>query len=146
MIPFPVCKGWKLGNFLTNREHAPNRYISFIIASIYWRPKIPFMNRRDGHKQKKSAKYKFWIIDTPNWFRIPYDAGGYRSVNILTRGCSLKGLSHEIDFKNFDKNVQNLAYLRDAAGFWIYEALRWFYISKSSFIAVNASLCWLNNG
>jgi hypothetical protein len=30
---------------------------------------------------------------------------------------SLKGLSHEIDFKNFDKNLQNLSYLRDAAGF-----------------------------
>jgi hypothetical protein len=30
---------------------------------------------------------------------------------------SLKGLSHEIDFKNFDKNLQNLAKLRDAAGF-----------------------------
>jgi hypothetical protein len=29
----------------------------------------------------------------------------------------LKGLSHEIDFKNFDENLQNLAYLRDAAGF-----------------------------
>jgi hypothetical protein len=29
----------------------------------------------------------------------------------------LKGLSHEIDFKNFDNNLQNLAYLRDAAGF-----------------------------
>jgi hypothetical protein len=29
----------------------------------------------------------------------------------------LKGLSHEIDFKSFDKNLQNLAYLRDAAGF-----------------------------
>jgi hypothetical protein len=29
----------------------------------------------------------------------------------------LKGLSHKIDFKNFDKNLQNLAYLRDAAGF-----------------------------
>jgi hypothetical protein len=29
----------------------------------------------------------------------------------------LKGLSHEIDFKNFDKNLRNLAYLRDAAGF-----------------------------
>jgi hypothetical protein len=27
-----------------------------------------------------------------------------------------KGLSHE-DFKNVDKNLQNLAYLRDAAGF-----------------------------
>ncbi len=33
------------------------------------------------------------------------------------RPCLLKGLSHEIDFKNFDKNLQNLAYLRDAAGF-----------------------------
>ncbi len=30
---------------------------------------------------------------------------------------SLKGLSHEIDFKNFDKNLQNLTLLRDAAGF-----------------------------
>ncbi len=30
---------------------------------------------------------------------------------------ALKGLSHEIDFKNFDKNLQNLAKLRDAAGF-----------------------------
>jgi hypothetical protein len=30
---------------------------------------------------------------------------------------NLKGLSHEIDFKNFDYNLQNLAYLRDAAGF-----------------------------
>ncbi len=29
----------------------------------------------------------------------------------------LKGLSHEKDFKKFDKNLQNLAYLRDAAGF-----------------------------
>ena len=32
----------------------------------------------------------------------------------------LKGLSHEIDFKNFDKNLQNLALLREAAGFWIF--------------------------
>jgi hypothetical protein len=31
--------------------------------------------------------------------------------------CLLKGLSHEIDFKKFDKNVQNLAQLSDAAGF-----------------------------
>jgi hypothetical protein len=29
----------------------------------------------------------------------------------------LKGLSHEIDFKTFDKNLQNLAELRNAAGF-----------------------------
>jgi hypothetical protein len=30
---------------------------------------------------------------------------------------ALKGLSHEKDFKKFDKNIQNLAKLRDAAGF-----------------------------
>ncbi len=29
----------------------------------------------------------------------------------------LKGLSHEKDFKTFDKNLLNLAELRDAAGF-----------------------------
>jgi hypothetical protein len=29
----------------------------------------------------------------------------------------LKGLSHEIDFKSFDKNLQHLAKLRDATGF-----------------------------
>ncbi len=31
--------------------------------------------------------------------------------------CVLKGLSHEIDFKSFDKKLHNLAYLRVAAGF-----------------------------
>ncbi len=30
----------------------------------------------------------------------------------------LKGLSHEIDFKNVDENGQILALLRAAAGFW----------------------------
>jgi hypothetical protein len=35
----------------------------------------------------------------------------------LIDNATLKGLSHEKDFKNFDKNLQNLAYLRDAAGF-----------------------------
>ncbi len=33
---------------------------------------------------------------------------------------ALKGLSHEIDFKNFYKNSQNLALLRDADGFLIF--------------------------
>ncbi len=28
---------------------------------------------------------------------------------IILRGFSLKGLSHEIDFKNFDKKLHNLA-------------------------------------
>ncbi len=33
---------------------------------------------------------------------------------------TLKGLSHEIDFKNVDENGQILALLRAAAGFWIF--------------------------
>jgi hypothetical protein len=36
--------------------------------------------------------------------------------DILLTSHQLKGLSHEIDFKSFDKNLQNLAKLRDAAG------------------------------
>jgi hypothetical protein len=35
IFPFPVCMGQKFGDFLTNREHAPNRYMFFITASIY---------------------------------------------------------------------------------------------------------------
>jgi hypothetical protein len=34
-----------------------------------------------------------------------------KQINVLHNVCNhwLKGLSHEIDFKNFDKNLQNLA-------------------------------------
>ncbi len=35
------------------------------------------------------------------------------SRNTYQRDC----LMRYVDFKNFDKNLQNLAYLRDAAGF-----------------------------
>jgi hypothetical protein len=35
----------------------------------------------------------------------------------LEKYSTLKGLSHEIDFKNVDSNLQNLALLRDASGF-----------------------------
>ncbi len=35
------------------------------------------------------------------------------------QGKCLKGLSHEMDFKYFDKDLQNLTKLRDAAGFLI---------------------------
>jgi hypothetical protein len=38
-------------------------------------------------------------------------------LEIWVSSSYLKGLSHEIDFKNFDKNLQNLTYLRDAVGF-----------------------------
>ncbi len=42
---------------------------------------------------------------------------GKENKNIRETKETLKGLYHEIDFKNFDKNLQNLAYLRDTAGF-----------------------------
>ncbi len=43
---------------------------------------------------------------------------------------SLKGLSHEIDFKNVDENGQILALIRAAAGFWIFRKLLWFFVEK----------------
>jgi hypothetical protein len=45
------------------------------------------------------------------------DSYYFVTLFFLSLKNDLKGLSHEIDFKNFDKNLQNLAYLRDAAGF-----------------------------
>ena len=60
-----------------------------------------------------------------------YHVGAVRRAVVQARRCcggggtsagagkcgGLKGLSHEIDFKNFVKNLQNLVQLRDAAGF-----------------------------
>ncbi len=49
--------------------------------------------------------------------------GGYKILislpctsKLYKKFICLKGLSHEIDFKNFDQTLRNLAYLRDAAG------------------------------
>jgi hypothetical protein len=36
--------------------------------------------------------------------------------NVFNGNKSFKGLSREIDFKNFDQTLKNLTYLRDAAG------------------------------
>jgi hypothetical protein len=54
---------------------------------------------------------------------------------------------HEIDFKNFDKiTLQNKAEVRDAAGFVFLRGSDDFIVQKVDiFIAINASLCWLNN-
>jgi hypothetical protein len=38
-------------------------------------------------------------------------------LNIIQKNPPLKGLSHEIDFKNVDENGHILALLRAAAGF-----------------------------
>jgi hypothetical protein len=42
----------------------------------------------------------------PNYFTTP---NKMTSENDIKGLVSLKGLSHEIDFKTFDKNLQNLA-------------------------------------
>ncbi len=47
---------------------------------------------------------------------------------IPTWSCSLKGLSHEIDFKNVDENWQILALTRAAAGYWIFQRHLWFLV------------------
>ncbi len=59
---------------------------------------------------KKCLFHQIYIICI--YSNIHYDAALNKKI------CNLKGLSHEIHFKIFDKNLQNLALLRDAAGFW----------------------------
>jgi len=44
-------------------------------------------------------------------------------------GC-LKGLSHEIDQKNVDLNLKNLAQLRDATGFEFFRGSNDFIVQK----------------
>ncbi len=41
----------------------------------------------------------------------------FRHILVSLKKQALKGLSHEIDFRNVDKNGQILALLRAAAGF-----------------------------
>ncbi len=52
------------------------------------------------------------------------------SVDIFYSGVNLKGLSHEIDFKHFDKNLQNLALVSDAAGFYFFRGSNDFLMQK----------------
>jgi hypothetical protein len=52
--------------------------------------------------------------DTIMWFKVSIIIIRQSTYLIL---FGLKGLSHEIDFESFDKNLQHLAKLRDAAGF-----------------------------
>ncbi len=71
----------------------------------------------------------FWcyIIQFPGQQSLFYPKviSWYRPLTITKR---LKGLSHEIDFKNVDENGQILALTRAAAGFWIFRRLLWFLI------------------
>ncbi len=57
-----------------------------------------------------AAQKRFLLFKGPGSFKIFVKIGGN----------ALKGLSHEIDFKNFDKKLHNLALLRVVAGFLIF--------------------------
>ncbi len=52
----------------------------------------------------------------------------------------LKGLSYEIDFKNFDENWQILALTRAATGFSIFQRNLWFLVEIKHFFPVNAKI------
>jgi hypothetical protein len=67
-----------------------------------------------GLSPHKRNKYKIRnrIFCLPSYLDLPSPLSCK-----LGLASSLKGLSHEIDFKTFDKNLQNLAKLRDVAGF-----------------------------
>ncbi len=58
LFPFPVCMGQKLGNFITNREYAPTKYISYLCANITMRQKT-LHDQAIWPELKNSAKYKF---------------------------------------------------------------------------------------
>jgi hypothetical protein len=55
-----------------------------------------------------------YIQFCPRMAVLGYFKLGY--FDYLVKFIPLKGLSHEIDFKNFDQNLKNLALLRDATG------------------------------
>jgi len=52
--------------------------------------------------KKREANQTFEITAHTRYRYLPFDF-------FVSRDCPLEGLSHEIDFKNFDKNFQNLA-------------------------------------
>ncbi len=66
----------------------------------------------EGEGPTYAAHNSAFSLKTNTQYMLYKRRSCHQSVNVL-----LKGLSHEIDFKNFDKKLQNLAYLRDAAGF-----------------------------
>jgi hypothetical protein len=55
---------------------------------------------------------------------IPY------KFSFVQKNLPRKGLSHEIDLKNVDKNLQNLAEVRDVAGFKILRSSDVFIMQK----------------
>jgi hypothetical protein len=75
IFPNPVCMGQKLSNVLPIREHAPNRYISFITASIYWRTEYPCVIRRDRPNQKNPRNMNFELMTHRIESVSPDDAG-----------------------------------------------------------------------
>ncbi len=90
IFPFPVCMERKLGNFFTNREHALKGDISSNTASTLMRQKT-LRDQAIWAETKKIRSNKNVEFLTHRIRSVsPDDAGGYRSVNIFTRGCSFR--------------------------------------------------------
>ncbi len=118
----------KNDNKLTDYDKLTNMSIKILINACQYRlaicpEKIIIKNKLVSEvnlcsTQKKSCSRKKDSRKQPFWLITNFEDQG--CIERVIRGRifnRLKGLSHEIDFKNFDKNLQNLAYLRDAAGF-----------------------------
>jgi hypothetical protein len=63
------------------------------------------------------------LIHIHTWQLLPFFLAATRSKMQVLKINYLKGLSHEIDFKNVVENGQILALIRAAAGFLIFRRL-----------------------
>ena len=77
--------------------------------TLFASPSISFRQMRDGPTLPSIPGFDAYHVQTKSM-----EGDQSKVVFVPT---ILKGLSHEIDFKNFDKNLQNMTELRDAAGF-----------------------------
>jgi hypothetical protein len=83
-------------------EDAQTKILSSVHAPGPVRVLGPLSNSRKQQNTIKSLDHSFITINVPVVYMV-------RDKIILPGEKSLKGLSHEIDFKNFEKNLQNLA-------------------------------------
>ncbi len=64
-----------IGNFFSNWQYTPCRYISFIMRITKWRIELPRVNRRSGPNKKNHKNLNVLIIHSANSVRSTHDAG-----------------------------------------------------------------------
>ncbi len=77
----------------------------------------PILERKLSSDQQHSA---ICVVTHRREWGSAEGGGGLKS--------GLKGLSHEVDFDNIDKNWRMLAIISAAAGFWIFRRRLWFLV------------------